>query len=67
MQRRLLQIIDKGRGDNEVARARREGRPDDADRLLELQVETISHSWLWSLSPAHGPTLGSEDYAMAAR
>ena len=36
-------------------------------RLLELRDPSVSHDWLWRLSPAHGPVVPSGEFQLGLR
>jgi len=67
LQRRLLGVLDRHEGARECQRALDEDRLADWQRLTDLRHPNTDHTWLWSLNPAHGPCLDSEEVAAAVR
>ena len=43
------------------------GAHEHVRRLEDLAHETVDHTWLWCLSPAHGRTLESDEFSEAVR
>ena len=67
LQSKLCCIIDKCRADRLEATLGLREDWKGKNRVKELRDETVSHDWLWSLNPCHGPIVPPTHYLAALR
>ena len=67
LQSGLCSIIDERRANDLEALLRQREDWYGKRRLGELRDRTVSHEWLWSLNPCHGPVVPPTQYLIAVR
>lgn len=67
LQHSLCALVDNERSISLLEKLGELPTQDRRRRLQDLRDPSVSHDWLWHLSPAHGPTVPRADFQTAVR